>query len=342
MVHEVLTIERLRALPPAEAAAWFIARRAEALQTGEQQQFEQWLAEDESHRRAFEAADRAWRSFDDRGDSEILDALRRHARDARPPAWGDWRWMAAAAAVVALAAGAGLLALQTWKPRAPEPAPQGPASPPPIEYVSARGELKQLKLPDGSLMTLDADSAAVGRFGAKGRAIQLVRGRAFFTVAHDPSRPFAVTAGDRRIVDLGTRFDINLAAGELVVTLLEGHVTVAPLDSGGAPIALEPGQQLVERMGQDRVRTIGEEAQNAVSWRSGLISFDDQSLVEAAAVMNRYASDRIIIRDPAVAALRVSGQFRANQPDRFAQTLTELYGLRTVRRADGVELTRGR
>lgn len=342
MAREALTIERLRALPPGEAAAWFVALRTETLQPGEQQQFEQWLAEDERNRRAFEAADRAWNSFSDAEDDELLSAMRRHARAVRRGPRPNRGWMAAAAAAVVVFGAAGAFVLPALKQRLSVPQPRTPAAPLAITYTSARGEVKELKLPDGSLMALDADSTVVGRFGANSRTVQLVRGRALFTVSHDPSRPFTVTAADRRVVDVGTRFDVNLTAGELVVTVLEGRVSIAPLAPGAVPIALNPGQQLVERLGQDKVRTIGDESQTVTAWRAGVISFDDQSLAEAAGVMNRYAGDRIVVRDPAIAALRVSGQFRAGQTERFAQTLTELYHLRTVRRADEVELISGR
>ena len=48
-----------------------------------------------------------------------------------------------------------------------------------------------------------------------------------------------------------------------------------------------------------------------------------------------------MIADPAVASMRVSGQFRAGEADRFAQTLAELYGLKPVRRANQIKLVRG-
>jgi transmembrane sensor len=342
VVREVLTAERLRALPREEAAAYFVALRApEQLSGGELQLFDQWLGADESHRNAFEAADRAWRSFDGGEDDEILDEMRRHARAARPAAWADWRRMAAAAAVVTIAVGVGLVAFPRWNLPQPGAGRGLSPSPPPTEYASARGQVTQVKLPDGTLMTLDADSAAVGRFSAQSRSIELTRGRAFFAVVHDLAHPFAVLAAGRRIVDVGTQFDVNLAAGELVVTLVEGRVTVAALGSDANPVSLAPGQQLVQRDGEDTVRTVGDDAQAEASWRTGLVTFDDQSLAEAVSVMNRYGRDQIVIRDPSVASLRVSGQFRAGQPSRFAQTLTEMYGLRKVHRGDEIELVKG-
>jgi transmembrane sensor len=333
VASEALTAERLRSLPATEAAALIVARQAEGLTGSEQALLEDWLTSDE-HRRALERAQRAWRTFDEAEGDEILAAMRRHALAEGPKVRTDWRRMAAMAATLLVIAGAGLYFAPGVGRRAPVLAPA-------TRYASARGEVKQIRLPDGGGMTLDADSAAVVQFAADRRSVQLTRGRAFFTVAHDPSRPFAVTAFDRRVVAVGTRFDVNLAAGALTVTLEEGRLKVASADSATEPILLEAGQQLVERSGKDTVRTIGERTANAVAWRTGLISFDDQPLAEAAAVMNRYSRDQIVIGDPAVASIRVSGQFRAGEADRFAQTLAELYGLKPVRRANQIKLVRG-
>jgi transmembrane sensor len=333
VVHDALTAERLGALPLGEAAALFVARQAEGLTDAERVLLEDWLASDE-HQRALERAERVWRSFEEADGDEILAAMRRHALAARPKILMDWRRMTAMAASLLVIAGAGIYFAQGAGHRTPETAPA-------IRYVSARGEVRQIRLPDGGGMTLDADSAAIVQFAADRRSVQLTRGRAFFVVVHDPSRPFAVAAFDRRVIAVGTRFDVNLAADALTVTLEEGRLRVATADRAAGPVMLEAGQQLVERSGKDTVRTLGERTANVIAWRTGLVSFDDQPLAEAAAVMNRYSRDQIVIGDPAVASIRVSGQFRAGEADRFAQTVAELYGLKPVRRANQIELVRG-
>src|SRR5580698_203445 len=101
----------LSALAPAEAAAYFVMRRAEGLTPTEHQLLAQWLAKDDAHRSAFDSTDRAWRSFDEPGGNEILAAMRAHAVGARPRGWRPLWATAAAAAVVVLAVGAALIFL---------------------------------------------------------------------------------------------------------------------------------------------------------------------------------------------------------------------------------------
>jgi transmembrane sensor len=331
VVREALTSQALDALEPREAAALFIARRAEGLTSSEQQLLADWLAKDEAHKRVFDSADRAWQAFAGAEGDEILTAMRKHARAPRPQGLAQWRPVAAAAVLLlAVTAALALIPnLNPWSPAAQT-----------IQYASVRGELKELSLPDGSSMTLDADSAATGRFGGKERTIELQRGRAYFSVKPDHSRPFAVTAANRRVVAVGTRFDVNLLEDGLTVTLLEGSVQVGFLDSGQAPVTLMPGQQYVERAGRAEIRTVGVAGENAVAWRSGLIRFDDQPLAEAAAIMNRYSTDQIVISGADVGSIRISGQFRAGEAERFAQTLAEIHKLRSLRQGDRIELSR--
>ena len=336
MVREALTSEVISALDPREAAACFVARRAEGLTSSEQQLLAGWLAQDEAHRRAFESADHAWQSFAEPEGEEVLAAMRAHALASRPRDFAAWRPAAAAAAVLVLAAGGVLLFKSASSPWVPQSRPQSSGAA--IHYASARGEVKDIPLSDGSTMTLDADSAAVARFAGNRRTVELVRGRAFFAVMPDRSRPFAVSAARRSIVAVGTRFDVNLVTDGLTVTLLDGRLEVGSLDRAVAHVTLEPGQQYIDRQGQASIRTIGAASENEASWRVGLINFDDAPLAEAAAVMNRYSADQIVISNPAVASIRVSGQFRAGDVQRFATTLAEMHQLRAIRQANRIEL----
>jgi transmembrane sensor len=328
VVREALTIEALSALDPREAAAHFIARRAEGLTPSEEDLLKTWLAQDEAHARLLESADRAWQSFDDADGDEILSAMRAHALAPQRRRGASWPRIVIGAGLVAAACAALVLLLPRLEPVAG------------VEYASARGEVREVQLADGSIMTLDANSAAVVQFTDASRAIELESGRAYFDVAHDQARPLVVTASTARVVALGTRFDVNLGVDEMTVTLLEGSVRIEHRDAALDPVVLEPGQQYVERDGRALVRTIGAGSENVVAWRTGFINFDDQALSEAAAVMNRYTQDQIVINDQSIAAIRVSGQFRAGETSRFAETLAEVHDLRLVRQGTELELTR--
>jgi ferric-dicitrate binding protein FerR (iron transport regulator) len=112
-------------MAPAEAAALFIARQSEGLAANERQLLEEWLARDDTHRRAFENAERAWRSFDHSADDEVLAAMRAHAlapRRLRRP-----RWLPAAAAAAAVLVALTFMLARSWAPDADQPSASPPA-----------------------------------------------------------------------------------------------------------------------------------------------------------------------------------------------------------------------
>src|SRR5688500_13813632 len=98
-------------MEPGEAAACFVARRAEGLTASEEELLAAWLAEDEDHRRELERAERAWDLFSDADDHEVLAAMRAHAVAPRPRRWASWSPAAAAAAILLLLMSATVLLL---------------------------------------------------------------------------------------------------------------------------------------------------------------------------------------------------------------------------------------
>ena len=332
MVREALNIERLHAMVPEEAAAHLLVRRAEGLSAQEEALVTEWLSADAANAAALEQAGRAWNVFDDNPANEWLGAMREHALHRPAHRSSSWRKFAAIAAVLMLMIGSGwLLMVQSGR--------QSPAIPAnTIRYVAEREAIKEIALPDGSRMTLDANSSAIGRFGPSGRSIRLERGRAFFAVKHDAASPFTVDAEEQRITAIGTQFDVSLTSRELAVTLVEGRVTIGAPSSKAALVTLEPGQQFVLRGGKAAVTILGDGASAKTGWRQGLLNFDNEPLSGVVAEANRYSHQKIVIHDAQVAGLRISGQFRAGDAQRFASTIADLYRLHAVKQGDTIEL----
>lgn len=75
------------------------------------------------------------------------------------------------------------------------------------------GEMPVVTLEDGSVVQLNAASAIAVEFTEKRRVIRLLRGEAFFQVAHGADRPFTVMAGTTSVTALGTAFDVRYDEG---------------------------------------------------------------------------------------------------------------------------------
>ena len=112
------------------------------------------------------------------------------------------------------------------------------------------------------------------------------------------------------------------------------------MDGPDAPVFLTPGAIahadanaiLVQRKSLPDVQT-------HLSWRSGVLMLRDQSLADAVAEFNRYNVRQIVIADPAVAELKIEGNFRATNIDAFVRLLEAGFAVRATIDDERIVLT---
>lgn len=316
-----------------EAAAWFARVRAGELSEGESRRFEAWLSAMPGNRDRFQAMERAWSATAVAAGDEDVRAMRAAALSAGGHTVRPWQWVAAAAAVLFVAGAAVMLSSGTpLRNRV-----QGVLAPVerPHLYSTAVGERSTITLEDGSTLALNTETQLRVEYGAASRTITLLAGQALFEVAKDPRRPFIVNAGGRRIVAVGTSFDVRVDRDAMRITLIEGRVNVeepTPVESGNPAAGtrrrakLEAGQQLVAALGspgEDRIRSANVE--KVTSWREGRAMFENEALSAAVAEMNRYSARKIQVLDPTLGELRISGTFVTGNPVNFVKALGEYF-----------------
>lgn len=225
-------------------------------------------------------------------------------------------------AAATLAIGASVLTIQSPKPE-----------PVPLVYATAIGEQETVRLVDGSVLILNTNTELSVRYSDTERLIQLAQGEALFEVAHS-DRPFLVEAGGTRTTALGTEFDIHADGEAVSVTLIRGSVRVTDFtpDSRTKPpgaipynglqegIVLKPGERLDITPDADAIRSTIDPARVG-TWREGLLQFDNVTLADAIAEMNRYSTIELRIDDPALASERISGTFPAGEQKDFSESL---------------------
>jgi len=213
-------------------------------------------------------------------------------------------------------------------------------------------EQRIVDLTDGSQVTLNANSRVVVQYDEGVRKITLKRGEALFDVAKDRSRPFVVIAGDRKVIAVGTSFEVRReesAGSTFAVTLVEGHVAIEPISSpdslpnasGNGVTLLNPGERL-RFAGATNETLDSPSIERVTAWRRGQLIFDNTSLAEAAAEFNRYGSRKLAIDGTAAQSLRVGGVFKISDPYSFAQSMAGTYHLQIIVRGKTITLTDAR
>ena len=304
-----------RARVDAEAAAWLARLKGPQRTTETEAALQDWLRVDAAHAQAFERATELWDLLPGAVAIERQQGGYRSTRRFAP--------LAIAASLLAMV-GAGSLYLYA-----------GQAS-----VLETRvGEQRTAKLDDGSSISLNTDSHVTVRFARAERTISLDQGEAQFDVAHDAGRPFVVYAGNETIKALGTSFVVRRDGDDVRVTLLRGKVEVRRLGEAPRLLAvLNAGERL--SAGPSGTPVLDRPAVEAITaWRRGEILFDGTPLGEAVAEVNRYGRVRVVVEDPRLAALPVSGVFTTDDVAEFAQAIAQLHGLRVRRQADNLLIT---
>jgi transmembrane sensor len=305
----------------AEAAAWIARLHGPNRDATVEEACRRWIADDPERAAAFELLTDTWEKS---GQLPRRPIEKVRNSDLRGFHLSLPRALLATCAIAVVAVGITVLCLRT-------------------DGVSTVvGEQRTLTLQDGSRVYLNTNSRAVVRFDRQARRVELEKGEALFEVAQNSALPFIVTAGDRQVRALGTAFVVRRDPQQLAVTLVEGKVAVSgDSKQETARVAtadvftLDPGQRVTFASGQppkvDRPRL-----EKITAWQHGQVSLDNTTLADAVSEMNRYNRMQLVIEDPRVATIRISGVFRAGDSENFVQALVRTYHLQVQERGSGV------
>lgn len=204
----------------------------------------------------------------------------------------------------------------------------------PAAYASSVGQIQTLRLPDGTRLTLDTDSAIRLAFSESERRVILERGRARFEVEPGGHRAFVVAAGPTIVTATGTTFDVDLSRGDVVVSPLRGVLQV------GSSTAAAPSQPVLLMAGQmasvsNNVLRRGRIAASDTQWPSGMLTFENAPVADVLARANRYAAARIVLADDeGLGTLRFTGTFQATDTATLAKLLATTFKLVLTKNAE--------
>ena len=200
-----------------------------------------------------------------------------------------------------------------------------------LEIKTASTELRELILPDGSRITLNANSCvryASSWSSEDAREIWL-EGEGFFSVLSTPdNQKFVVHTPNLDVQVLGTTFNVRYRRQQTAVVLTEGAVEVyAP--SSQERMLMEPGDYLRRTVSQSKLSKTKTNPQLHTAWLKQQLILDDTSLKEIAALLEDYYGYKVILSDDQLSRLRLSATntLALEDPDVLLAAIAEIFSL---------------
>ncbi len=290
------------------AMEWLLRRETERGNAALERDFQQWLEQSDSHRKAYASVQATWADLGKLPvQSPGMEATANVVR-LQVPASRRVRWFAAAAAVAAacfLFVAFPVLHRHLM-----------------ADYTTGVAELREVVLPDGSVVDLDAGSAIAVDYRDRGRRITLLSGQAFFRVTRDTQRPFSVLAGDVSVVVTGTSFGVAKTATTVNVAVQSGSVEVLRY---GYPLshALTVGDRLVVDRTHHSVQRERTAPDSVAAWRLRRLVVVDGSFGDIVETLGRHLPGALIVADRSLNRQAITGVFDLTQPVDALRTLAE-------------------
>ena len=170
-----------------------------------------------------------------------------------------------------------------------------------ITLATAKGEVKTVNLPDGTVVTLNESSTLVypDGFDDDRRQVEL-EGEAFFEVARDTSQPFYVQAKSAAVKVLGTSFNVKARKREVSVSVVTGKVKFGGrFDHNWTnSTELEAGDAATYHLDLETLDQKEEDSENVLFWKNRILRYQDTRLETVAEEVSDFYPGKLIIKNP--------------------------------------------
>ena len=294
-----------------QAAEWFAVLADPPVSAQQQCAWQQWLAARPEHAAAWQRVEAISSQF-----ARLpADTRRRAAAQAlRSPA----RSRRQVLGLFAVLGGAGWLAAagqgrpwRTWL----------------ASERTSTGEVRDLRLADGSHLWLGSRTAVDIDYSASTRLLRLLQGEVLLDTARDP-RPLLLDTRHGRLQALGTRFSVRESEGFTQLSVFAGAVRIEPSPARAAQV-LQAGQQVRFSASDISASEPADPARQA--WSRGVLLANDRRLGDFIAELADYVPGYLGC-DPRVADLRLVGAYPLGDTGRILDALAGSLPIRVNRR----------
>jgi transmembrane sensor len=310
-----------------EAVSWHIRLTSGDVAASDKAEFEEWRTRSPAHGQAYQKIVTLWgqlhiplRAHRKLHGEIALDRIDKEPSQLQSASMAKhWAKSLATTASIVIAITFGLYPDYLYEPWA--------------DYRTHIGEHTTIKLADGSVLSLNTDSAINVTLTELERHVALLRGEAEFEVAHDSQRPFTVSSGQIITQAIGTKFLVRYDGSQGVVTLLEGKVRTAntPIDrQTRGEVLLQAGDQVAFQDNQLSPITHPDVA-NADAWKKGRLLMNFVTLGQALTEINRYRRGTVKLLDAKLAQREINAAIDIGNIDAWLDALQDTLPLHVHR-----------
>lgn len=193
----------------------------------------------------------------------------------------------------------------------------------------------EVNLPDGSLVTLNADSKITfpETFNEKGRFVSL-KGEAFFEISPDADKPFTIRLNGSEVTVLGTAFNIRDYNDEEEIEVVVHNGKVRFTSTDGNWISLIAGQKGLFSKKTGGFNKFRNTDLNYLSWKSREITFPDDELHFIIRTLNRIYDAQIVIDSRSIELCRVSVRFKDQSLESILRVLESTLDIKIKKHGD--------
>lgn len=315
-----------------EAAIWLVRLDNGKLSKQLKRELKDWLSADKRHQVALKAMADTWDDMDD-----VLVSMN---NESSPEKISLMPIITPILKPLALAASISFFAILMWGSSSDNIQNSS--------FATTIGQQLDAKFADGSIIHLNTNSHIETEFSDEKRIIKLIKGEALFDVAHDPERPFIVYAGDRLVQAVGTKFIVHLQSENIQVTVTDGKVKMSEVASNTTlsdikaldsstinkgDLFIAKGEQAIAEKNQAPTLTHikAEKMKRELSWLNGKLIFENETLLDIIEEINRYSDITIVLNDPTLHDLRISGRFDLGDSEALIEAIELSFNIKSQR-----------
>lgn len=291
-----------------QAAEWFAVIQSGSVTDQERKDWKHWLSLSDNHLQAWHKVENISHRFDD-----LPVAASRAALDSPAKSGISRRQILKVLAVAFVSTGVvwQVARQQHWA----------------AQYRTARGEIRQINLEDGSKIWVNTNSAVDVAYTENTRQIILHSGEIYIETAADIApylterkRPLVVDTKFGRLYALGTRFSVRDSEDAITLKVMQGAVEVN-LKNQRKTRRVDAGQQV--SFGQHAIKPTSQlESSSSSPWIKGMILADNMRLDDFVDELNRYHKGYLSV-DASAADLRLVGAYPVDDVDRILVALED-------------------